>query len=66
MLRQVLAEEFERLADADELPMVTVTSVNVAPDMRTATVYVASLDEATAPALEERRAHLQRLPRAPR
>ncbi len=36
VLRQVLAEELERLADADELPMVTVTAVDVAPDMRTA------------------------------
>jgi ribosome-binding factor A len=60
VLRQVLAEELERLADADELPMVTVTSVDVAPDMRTATVYVATLEEATAVVLEERRVHLQR------
>ena len=35
VLRQVVAEELERLADADELPMVTVTSVEVAPDMPT-------------------------------
>jgi ribosome-binding factor A len=60
VLRQVLAEELERLADADELPMVTVTSVDVAPDMRTAKVYLATLDEATALVLEERRVHLQR------
>jgi ribosome-binding factor A len=61
VLRQVLADELERLADADELPMVTVTSVDVAPDMRTAKVYVATLDEATALVLEERRVHLQRV-----
>ncbi len=61
VLRQVVAEELERLADADELPMVTVTSVEVAPDMRTAVVFLASLDEATADAIEERRVHLQRL-----
>ena len=60
VLRQVLAEELERLADADELPMVTVTSVDAAPDMRTAVVYLATLDEATAVVLEERRVHLQR------
>ena len=60
VLRQVLADELERLADADELPMVTVTSVDVAPDMRTATVYLATLEEATAVVLEERRVHLQR------
>jgi ribosome-binding factor A len=61
VLRQVVAEELERLADADEVPMLTVTSVEVAPDMRTARVYLASLDESTAVVLEERRAHLQRL-----
>ena len=61
VLRQVLAEELERLADADEVPMVTVTSVEVAADMRTAVVYLASLDEVTADVLEERRAQLQRV-----
>jgi len=60
VLRQVLAEELERLADADEVPMVTVTSVEVAADMRSAVVYLASLDEATAAVLEEHRGHLQR------
>ena len=59
VLRQVLAEELERLGDADELPMVTITSVEVAADMRTAVVYLASLDESTADALEEQRGHLQ-------
>ncbi len=61
VLRQVVAEELERLADADELPMITVTSVEVAADMRTAVVYLASLDEETADVLEDRRGHLQRL-----
>lgn len=60
VLRQVVAEELERLADADDVPMVTVTAVEVAPDMRTAVVYLASLDDATAKALEDRRGHLQR------
>ncbi len=60
VLRQVVAEELERLADADDVPMVTVTSVEVAPDMRTAVVYLASLDDETAEVLEERRGHLQR------
>ena len=60
VLREVLADELERLADADELPMVTVTSVDVAPDMRTAMVYLGTLDEATAVALDERRVRLQR------
>lgn len=61
VLRQVVAEEFERLADADELPMLTVTSVDVAADMRTAVVYLASLDSTTAEVLEEQRVHLQKL-----
>jgi ribosome-binding factor A len=61
VLRQVVAEELERLADADELPMLTVTSVEVAADMRSAVVYLVSLDDASAGALEERRGHLQRL-----
>jgi ribosome-binding factor A len=62
VLRQVVAEELERLADADErFRMVTVTSVDTAADMRTATVYLATLEPDAAEALEERRPHLQRL-----
>jgi ribosome-binding factor A len=61
VLRQVVAEELERLADADErFRMVTVTSVDTASDLRTATVYLASLSDDAAEALEERRPHLQR------
>ncbi len=60
VLRQVVAEELERLADADGVPMVTVTSVEVSPDMRNAVVFLASLDDETAEVLEERRGHLQR------
>ena len=62
VLRQIVAEELERLADADErFRMVTVTSVDTAADMRTATVYLATLESDAAAALEERRPHLQRL-----
>ena len=61
VLREVVAEELERLSDADELPMLTVTSVEVAPDMRSAVVYLASLDAGAAEVLEEQRVHLQRL-----
>lgn len=61
VLRQVVAEELERLADADErLRLVTVTSVEVTPDLRAATVYLGSLGAEASEALEERRARLQR------
>ena len=61
MLREVVAEEIERLADAeDALGMLTVTGVQCAPDLRTAVVYLASLSDEAAVVLEERRAQLQR------
>ncbi len=60
VLRQVLAEELERLADADErLRLLTITSIETAADLRTATVYLDSLNEEAAEALEERRLQLQ-------
>jgi ribosome-binding factor A len=61
VVRQVVAEELERLADADErLRLLTVTSVDTSPDLRQATVFVASLGDDAAEALEERRGQLQR------
>jgi ribosome-binding factor A len=61
VLRQVVAEELERLADADErLRLVTVTSVDTSADLRTATVFLGTLDEDAAEALDERRSALQR------
>ncbi len=61
VLRQVLAEELERLADADErLRLVTVTAVDTAPDLRHAVVYLSSLSDEAAVALAERRPQLQR------
>src|SRR6202167_1175266 len=60
VLRQVVAEELERLADADErLRLVTVTSVDCSPDLRQATVYPSSISDDAAEALEERRLALQ-------
>jgi ribosome-binding factor A len=57
----VLAEELERLADADErLRLVTVTSVDTAPDLRQATVFLSSLSDDAAEALAERRPQLQK------
>ena len=62
VLRQVIATELERLADADErFRMVTVTEVDTAADMRTATVYLATMDADQSEALEERRTHIQRV-----
>jgi ribosome-binding factor A len=61
VVREVLAEDLERLSDADErLGFLTVTGVETAPDLRTATVYLSSLAEGTAEALEEHRGELQR------
>ncbi len=61
VLRQVIGEELERLADADErLRLVTVTSVEVSGDLRTATVFLATMGEESATALEERRSQIQR------
>jgi ribosome-binding factor A len=61
VLREVLADELERLADADErLRLLTVTSVDTTPDLRTATVYLGTLEDDAAAALEERRPQLQR------
>jgi ribosome-binding factor A len=61
VLRQVIGEELERLADADErLRLITVTSVEVSADLRGATVFLARMGEESAAALEERRGQLQR------
>ncbi|MDA8317129.1 MAG: 30S ribosome-binding factor RbfA [Actinomycetota bacterium] len=62
VLRQVIGEELERLADADErLRLLTVTSVQVSADLRTATVFLAEMDEESGAALVERRGQLQRV-----
>lgn len=49
-LREVLAEELELIED-ERLEMVTVTGVDVAPDLRHATVWFSAL--ATSRAVEE-------------
>ncbi len=60
LLQEVLAEELERLGDLDErLRMLTVTGVVVAPDLTTARVYLGSIGEGVAEALEENRRRLQ-------
>jgi ribosome-binding factor A len=60
LLREVIADELERLSDADErLRLVTVTDVSTSADLRNATVYFGSLSDDAAEALEERRAAIQ-------
>ena len=60
LVLEVLAEELSRLADADErLRLLTITEVDTATDLRTATVYFASLPEEALEALEARRIALQ-------
>jgi ribosome-binding factor A len=44
IIREVLAEEIERLSDS-RLEMVSVTGVDTAPDLRRATVFVDVLGE---------------------
>jgi ribosome-binding factor A len=61
LLREVLAEELERFADADErLRLATVTGVEVTTDLSGAKVYMSSMTEAVSDALDDRRAQLQR------
>jgi ribosome-binding factor A len=60
-LREVLAEEIERMSDS-RLEMVSVTAVETAPNLRTATVYVDVLtEEAREPALAALRGAGRRL-----
>lgn len=60
VLREVVADELERLVDTDErLALLTVTAVDVDPDLRHATVLFASLDEAAVEALAASRVRLQ-------
>jgi ribosome-binding factor A len=60
LVHEVLADEIERLADADErLALVTVTGVLCEEDLRHAVVFFASLPDGAAEALEEHRRHLQ-------
>ena len=74
ILREVISEEILRLGDVDaRLGFLTVTGVETTADMRQAMVFLDSLDEERAAALEERRAQIQgsvnaqtRLKRTPR
>jgi ribosome-binding factor A len=61
VLREVVADTLERLADADDrLRMATVTAVDTTPDLRSATVFLSSLPADMAESLDAHRAALQR------
>ncbi len=61
VLREVVAEELERLADVDErLRLVTVTAIEISADLRHATVFLSSLRGEAAEALDAQRVQLQR------
>jgi ribosome-binding factor A len=60
VVREVVAEELERLADVDErLELLTVTAVEVDPGLRRATVLLSSLTDDTRAALLDHRGRLQ-------
>jgi len=60
VLREVVADALERLADADDrLRMVTVTAVDTTPDLSRATVYLSSLPDQAREALARDRAQIQ-------
>jgi ribosome-binding factor A len=62
VLRQVLAEAIERMADSDErLAMLTITAVETDPDLRQAKVLFDSLSDQALEALGEARPRLQAL-----
>jgi ribosome-binding factor A len=61
VLREVVAEAIERMADTDDrLRLLTVTSVDITPDLSRATVFLSSLPPAAVEALAEQRTELQR------
>jgi ribosome-binding factor A len=60
LLREVLAEELERIEDGDDrLGLLTVTAVESEADFRRAVVFLSSLPEPAAEALAEHRPRLQ-------
>lgn len=60
VVREVVAEELERLADVDDrLELLTVTAVEVEPGLRHGKVLLASLTEDNLAALADHRGRLQ-------
>ncbi|HWD24534.1 MAG TPA: ribosome-binding factor A [Acidimicrobiales bacterium] len=62
LIREILATEIERLADGDDrLSMLTITDVDCATDVKTATIYFSSLSEGAGEGLDDHRRALQSL-----
>jgi ribosome-binding factor A len=60
VLREVIADSLERLsADDARLGLLTVTGVDVDPDLRHATVWLSSLSDEAAEVLAEERGEIQ-------
>ena len=60
VLREVVAEELERIGDIDSrLALLTVTGVETEPDFARAVVYLASISPEASEALEEDRGRIQ-------
>lgn len=58
VLREILAEEIERLAERDD-ELITITGVSVESDLRNAVVWLASLSPEVSERLEQNRVALQ-------
>jgi ribosome-binding factor A len=60
VLREVVADALEKVSDEDErLVLVTITAIDVDPDLRHAKVFYASRQEGVEEALDEQRVRLQ-------
>ena len=59
LVREVLADEIELLQGDERIGLLTVTHVEVEPDLRRAKVLLSSLGEEAEEALMEHRARLQ-------
>ncbi len=60
ILREILADELERMEDTDErFGLLTITAVQCEPDLRHALVFLSSMDEDEEAALSASRARLQ-------
>lgn len=60
LLLEIVANEIERMSDGDDrLALLTVTAVEVDPDLRHATVLLDSISQPAGVALEEHRVAIQ-------